>query len=115
MNLNLKDKVIIVTGGAKGIGEGIVNVLAQEGAIPVIIGRNEADNKKTLDEIGGKGFQVLAELSKPSECKEAIEKVMKQFSRINVLVNNAGDVKLVDAEKVPVVVFCKLAILIYSC
>ncbi len=90
MNLNLKDKVIIVTGGAKGIGEGIVNVLAQEGAIPVIIGRNEADNKKTLDEIGGKGFKVLAELSKPSECKEAIEKVMKQFGRINGLVNNAG-------------------------
>lgn len=46
MNLNLNDKVIIVTGGAKGIGEGIVKVLAQEEAIPVIIGRSEADNKK---------------------------------------------------------------------
>jgi L-fucose dehydrogenase len=39
MNLHLSDKVIIVTGGAKGIGEGIVRVLAAEGAIPVIIGR----------------------------------------------------------------------------
>ena len=43
MDLQLKDKVIIVTGGAKGIGEGIVKVLANEGAIPVIIGRGEGD------------------------------------------------------------------------
>ena len=49
MDLQLKDKVIIVTGGAKGIGEGIVKVLAEEGAIPVIIGRNEEDNLKTVE------------------------------------------------------------------
>jgi len=41
MDLLLKDKIIIVTGGAKGIGEGIVKVLAKEGAIPVIVGRNQ--------------------------------------------------------------------------
>ena len=46
MNLGLKEKVIIVTGGAKGIGEGIVKVLANEKAIPVIVGRNEDDNIK---------------------------------------------------------------------
>jgi NAD(P)-dependent dehydrogenase (short-subunit alcohol dehydrogenase family) len=40
MDLNLKDKVIIVTGGAKGIGAGITKALAAEAAIPVIIGRN---------------------------------------------------------------------------
>ena len=55
MDLNLKDKVIIVTGGAKGIGEGIVKVLAGEGAIPVIIGRSEADNKKVVAEVEAKG------------------------------------------------------------
>lgn len=54
--------------------------------------------KKTLNEIGGKGFQVLAELSKPAECKEAIEKVMKQFGRIDGLVNNAGVNDGVDLE-----------------
>jgi NAD(P)-dependent dehydrogenase (short-subunit alcohol dehydrogenase family) len=46
MDLALTGKVIIVTGGARGIGEAIVRVLAMEGAIPVIVGRNEQDNKK---------------------------------------------------------------------
>ena len=51
MDLQLKDKVIIVTGGAKGIGEGIVKVLAAEGAIPVVVGRNQGDNQKTVAEL----------------------------------------------------------------
>ena len=46
MDLNLTNKIIIVTGGAKGIGEGIVKLLAAEGAIPVIIGRNENDKTR---------------------------------------------------------------------
>ena len=93
MNLDLNDKVIIVSGGAKGIGEGIVKVLAAEGAITVIIGRNEADNLKTVAEVessGGKAFQVVAELSDPGECENAVKKVIAQFNRIDGLVNNAG-------------------------
>src|SRR6266513_4008765 len=93
MNLELKDKVIIVTGGAKGIGEGIVMLLANEGAIPVIVGRNESDNIKTLQAIetsGGKAFQVVAELTKPDDCENAVKKVIKKFNRIDGLVNNAG-------------------------
>jgi L-fucose dehydrogenase len=93
MNLELKDKVIIVSGGAKGIGEGIVKVLAAEGAIPVIIGRSEADNLKTVKEIedaGGKAFQVIAELTDPAECENAIKQIISRFNRINGLVNNAG-------------------------
>ena len=71
MDLRLKDKVIIVTGGAKGIGEGIVKVLAREGAIPVIIGRSQEDNQATAEAIkaeGGKAFQVVAELSAARNC-----------------------------------------------
>ena len=93
MDLQLKDKIIIVTGGAKGIGEGIVNVLAKEGAVPVIIGRNEKDNLATVDAIkkdGGKAFQVVAELSIPQQCEHAVLEVVKQFGRIDGLVNNAG-------------------------
>lgn len=93
MDLNLSNKVIIVSGGAKGIGEGIVKVLAAEGAIPVIIGRNEADNLKTVAEVeaaGGKASQVVAELSDPAECEAAIKNIIEKYKRIDGLVNNAG-------------------------
>ena len=89
MDLQLKDKVIVVSGGAKGIGEGIVRVLDAEGAIPVIIGRNEADNKSTLASLKN-GYQVTAELTNPEECERAINKVMATYGRIDGLVNNAG-------------------------
>ena len=75
MDLGLKDNVVIVTGGAKGIGEGITRLLAKEAAIPVIIGRNEKDNLALIKEIG-RGFQVTAELSNPDACKAAIDKVL---------------------------------------
>ncbi len=90
MDLQLKEKVIIVTGGAKGIGEGIVEVLAREGALPAIVGRNEADNKAVLEKIGGKGFQVVAELTRPEACRNAVEKIVAHYGRIEGLVNNAG-------------------------
>jgi L-fucose dehydrogenase len=99
MNLNLNEKIIIVTGGAKGIGEGIVKALAAENAIPVIVGRKEADNLKTLESIGSKGFQVVAELTNPDECENAIKKIVQKFGRIDGLVNNAGVNDGVGLEK----------------
>jgi L-fucose dehydrogenase len=93
MDLSLTNKVIIVTGGAKGIGEGIVKILAQEGAIPVVVGRSEADNLKCLTAVeaaGGKGGHVVAELTDPLACEKAVQEVVKQFGRIDGLVNNAG-------------------------
>jgi NAD(P)-dependent dehydrogenase (short-subunit alcohol dehydrogenase family) len=90
MDLKLKDKVVIVTGGAKGIGEGIVEVLAREGAIPAVVGRNEKDNIEALQKINGKGFQVVGELTRPDDCKNAVQKIVKEFGRIEGLVNNAG-------------------------
>jgi L-fucose dehydrogenase len=102
MDLLLKDKVIIVTGGAKGIGEGIVKVLAAEGAVPVIVGRNENDNSavvKVIKDGGGRAAQVVAELSEPSACKQAIDEVVKQFGRIDGVVNNAGVNDSVGLEK----------------
>jgi L-fucose dehydrogenase len=93
MNLGLTDKVIVVTGGAKGIGAGIVKVLAAEGAIPIIIGRSEADNMVVVREVetaGGKAHQVVAELTDPAACEKAIAAVLQHFGRIEGLVNNAG-------------------------
>lgn len=93
MQLNLENKVIIVTGGAKGIGEGISKVLARENAIPVIIGRSKEDNIKVVEDIkraGGQSFQITAELTQATECKKAVDQVIKQFNKIDGLVNNAG-------------------------
>ena len=93
MDLGLENKVIIVTGGARGIGEGIVRVLSGEGAIPVIVGRNPADNRKLQEEMektGGQAFSVQAELSDPVACEKAVDAVVSQFGRIEGLVNNAG-------------------------
>ena len=93
MDLQLKNKIIVVTGGAKGIGKAIVLALADEGAVPVIIGRNESDNLVVVNELKSKGkkaHQVKAELSNPEECKQAIDKVLQISNSIDGLVNNAG-------------------------
>ncbi len=93
MDLLLKDKVIIVTGGAKGIGEGISKVLGAEGAIVVIVGRNEEDNNKTVDAIiaaDGRASQVVADLCLPEACEAAVKKTVETYGRVDGLVNNAG-------------------------
>ena len=93
MNLHLQEKVIIVSGGAKGIGEGIATLLAEEGAIPVIIGRDENDNNKFVASLQANGYkagQVVAELSDPLQCENAIKQIVANYGRIDGLVNNAG-------------------------
>jgi L-fucose dehydrogenase len=102
MNLELQDKIIIVTGGAKGIGEGIVHVLAREGAIPVIVGRNTADNLATVAAVeaaGGRADQIKAELTQPEASKAAVDFVLAKYGRLDGLVNNAGVNDGVGLEK----------------
>jgi len=94
MDLAIQGKIIIVSGGARGIGEGITNVLAAEGAVPIIIGRSEEDNLAMVKAIQEKGFQadqVEAELTNPKECENAINKIIEKFGSIDGLVNNAGE------------------------
>src|SRR4030095_15791979 len=93
MDLNLKNKMIMVTGGAKGIGLGIAEVLAAEGAVPFIVGRNKEDNKKAVAQIeskGGKAYETVAELTNPKECEQAVAAMVQRCNRIDGLVNNAG-------------------------
>ena len=93
MNLHLQEKVILVSGGAKGIGESISSVLAAEGAIPVIVGRNQADNARALEAIqaaGGLGYAITAELTQPEECEKAVRLTLERYGRLHGLVNNAG-------------------------
>jgi len=99
MDLQLKDKIIIVSGGAKGIGEGIVRVLVTEGAFPVIIGRSEQDNLKVVNDLEGKASQIVAELTDPVQCENAVKAVIEKYGRIDGLVNNAGVNDGVGLEK----------------
>jgi len=98
MNLNLKGKVIIVTGGAKGIGAGISKALAAEGAIPVVVGRDANDNDAIIKEVGA-GFGITAELTHPEACENAVKATVEKFGRIDGLVNNAGVNDGVGLEK----------------
>lgn len=93
MDLQLHNKVIIVTGGSKGIGLGIVESLLREQAIPVIITRNEESVLEILDTFKSQDHEVfyaLAELTNPEQCKSAVEAVIAEYGRIDGLVNNAG-------------------------
>lgn len=93
MNLNLNEHIILVTGGAKGIGLGIARVLAAEGAWPVITGRNDADNRAAVAGItatGGKAFAIRAELGDPAEVERAVKAAAAIAGRIDGVVNNAG-------------------------
>lgn len=102
MNLHLTDKVILVTGAAKGIGKGIAMKLAEEGAIPVIIGRNARDNELAVKEVaaaGGNSFAITADLVSDEACRLAVDAGRRKFGRIEGLVNNAGVNDGVGLEK----------------
>lgn len=93
MELHLKDKVFIVTGGAKGIGEAIVLALVSEGAIPVILGRSDEASKKLVKKIresGGRYLNVIANLPNPEACKKTVEQAVEKFGALHGIVNNAG-------------------------
>src|SRR5262245_13059416 len=93
MDLSLQDRVILVTGGAKGIGEAICRVLSAEGAVPVILGRNRADNEAAVNGIvssARRAWAVEVELTRTEECKKAVDAAVAKFGRIDGLVNNAG-------------------------
>jgi L-fucose dehydrogenase len=90
MDLHLKDKIIIVTGGAKGIGEAIVRLLAEEEAIPVILDKDEESSNKILKDLNGNGLFIKADLTSSDACKHAVDEIQSKYKRIDGLVNNAG-------------------------
>jgi len=93
MDLALVGKTIVVTGGAKGIGEAIVRTLAAEGATPVIVDRDTDAGQRLCDEIQADGSRcgfVECDLAEPSACRAAAEEAARVAGRIDALVNNAG-------------------------
>ena len=89
MDLQLKDKIVLVTGGAKGIGAAIVRAAAGEGAIPVIVDRDAEAGRKTRSELPGSEL-IIGELSTPDFCRAAVEQTIQKCGHLDALVNNAG-------------------------
>lgn len=92
MDLNLRDKVVIVTGGGAGIGGAISLQLASEGAIPVILARSplEAGFDEELRGLQPRARFFKVELADASACKAAVQTTLAEFGQLHGLVNNAG-------------------------
>jgi len=93
MDLQLKGKVVLVTGGAKGIGAAIVRGCAREGATPVLVDKDGEAGKLLqieLQQSGASCGAICADLAPAANCAVAIEATLRDFGRLDVLVNNAG-------------------------
>jgi L-fucose dehydrogenase len=93
MDLGLRDKAILVTGGANGIGLGCARVLTAEGAAVALVDR-DADAAsaavRELTAVGGVAFAITAELSDTEQCRRAVAAALANCGRLDGLVNNAG-------------------------
>jgi len=92
MDLQLQDKVVVVTGGASGIGAAISMRLAREGAVPVVLAREAPDDAfwRALLALQPKAAFFPVELQDEGPCREAVEQTLARFGRLDALVNNAG-------------------------
>ena len=90
MDLELKNKVVLVTGGAKGIGAAIVKAAAAEGAIPVIVDRDIDAGNRLHQQITGSDL-IIAELGEAEGCYSTIQKTIEKHGRLDALVNNASE------------------------
>lgn len=93
MDLELKGKVVLITGGSKGIGRGCAEAFFKEGCKVAIVSRDEANLKKAEKMLAAKGIKVMsvaADLSRAEEAVRAVAAVKKALGPIDILVNSAG-------------------------
>ena len=93
MNLGLQGKVVLVTGGAKGIGAAIARSFAKEGATVSIVDRNPVVASELVEQIkqdNGQAFCIPTELTNEEACRNAVEKTIETGHGLDVLVHNAG-------------------------
>src|SRR5439155_15964767 len=96
LDIVLKDRVALVTGGSKGIGRVITLTLANAGADVIICGRSEVDLQKVQSDVerfNSKAYIFPVDATKGSEVKSMFRKVRASVGRVDILVNNIGGVK----------------------
>ena len=93
--MKLKNKKVIITGGASGIGKATAELFCHEGAQVAILDINKTEGEKTVNKINinkKKAFFFETDLTKSKEVKNSINKVLNQFKEINILFNHAGTI-----------------------
>lgn len=89
--MGLANKVAIVTGGGRGIGQAIALRLAQEGAkVAICDVQNSEETAARIQELGGAALALKVDITVESQVKEAVETILSQWGTIDILVNNAG-------------------------
>jgi L-fucose dehydrogenase len=93
MDLQLNGKVVLITGGAKGIGEAISRGAAKEGAIPVFVDKDADSGNRLHSELqasGAKSLFISADILPAENCRAVVEQTLEKFGRLDVLINNVG-------------------------
>ena len=91
--MRLKDKVAIITGSSKGIGQGCARVFAREGAAVVIVSRTAESGLAMVKEIqdkGGRAIYIQTDVSRSEQVQNMINRTIEAFGRLDILINNAG-------------------------
>jgi NADP-dependent 3-hydroxy acid dehydrogenase YdfG len=105
MENNIKDKVVIITGASSGMGEAAAKHLATLGAT-VVLGARRADKieklAKDINETGGKALSIKADVTNLDEVKNLVDTAVKQFGRVDVIINNAGVMPLSPMDRLNV-------------
>lgn len=89
MNLELTGRVVLVTGGASGIGEAITRALCAEGALPVVVDRNAVANAALATELPGL-VTITTDLREPDACRDTVTEAVRRAGHLDAIVNNAG-------------------------
>jgi len=101
MELGLKDKVVLITGGSKGIGFACARAFAREGAKVAIVSRDPANLARAYEQLKQEGFHVhrtRADLHEPHSAADIVEEVSGAVGPIDVLINSAGAARRYDPE-----------------
>lgn len=101
MDLGLRDKIILVTGGAKGIGAATVEAFLAEDCKVVLVDRDAETGVALAKSLGSRARYLEADLTVSKACKKAIEQTVYLFGGLDVLVNNAGFNDGLDLETPP--------------
>jgi NAD(P)-dependent dehydrogenase (short-subunit alcohol dehydrogenase family) len=90
MDLGLKGKVALITGGSEGIGKATARILTQEGAKVAIAARRPEVLAQAAAEIGGETLAIAADVTSPADIERMVAETVARFGRLDIVVNNAG-------------------------